>query len=137
MSHGSERARAAAANVGLPDGRMISASKSGYRRRYPDQETVFNGTLADAEGAGLWWGDLDLTVDEPKLVALAAELGTTIHVIYESDAMFISRDEPHRSELSSALVRITPGGETIAGPHRWRPKLSRNDAGQLVLVREE
>jgi hypothetical protein len=137
MSHGSERATAAAAKVGLPDGRMISGSKSGYRRLYPDHVTVFNGTLADAEGAGLWRGDLDLTLDEPKLLALAAELGTTIHVIYESDAMFVRRDEPYRFELSSALVRITPEGETIAGPHRWRPKLARNDAGQLVLVREE
>jgi hypothetical protein len=108
MSHGSERATAAAAKVGLPDGRMISQSKSGYRRLYPDHVTVFNGTLADAEGAGLWWGDLDLTVDEPKLLALAAELGTTSHVIYESDAMFVGREEPHRFELSSALVRISP-----------------------------
>jgi hypothetical protein len=135
MNYGNERTSAAAAKVGLPNGRLISFSKSGYGRLYPDHVTVFNGTLADAEGAGIWWGDLDLTIDEPKLVALAAELGTTIHVIYESDAMFVGRDEPYRFELSSALVRVTPDGETIAGPHRWLPRLQRNAAGQLVLVR--
>ena len=137
MSHGSERATAAAAKVGLPDGRMISQSKSGYRRLYPNHVTVFNGTLADAEGAGIWWGDLDRTIDEPKLAALAAELGTTIHVIYESDAMFVGRDEPHRFEIRSALVLITPDGKTIPGSHRWRPHLARNDAGQLVVVGKE
>jgi hypothetical protein len=32
----------------------------------------------------LWRGDLDLTVDEPKLIALAADLGTTIYLLYAS-----------------------------------------------------
>jgi predicted Zn-dependent protease with MMP-like domain len=42
--------RDATAKVGLHHGRMISGSKSGYRRAYPDHVVVFNAALADADG---------------------------------------------------------------------------------------
>jgi len=132
-----ERVAAAAARLGLHHGRMISGSKSGYRRAFPDHVAVFNACIADDDGTDLWWGDLDLTVDEPKLVALASELGMTIHVLHESDARFIGRKEPFRLDLAPAVVRFTPAGETVVGTHRWLPELTRNAAGQLVSVRGE
>jgi hypothetical protein len=137
MSIDSDHVAAAAARLGLHHGRMISGSKTGYRRAYPDNVVVFNAALADAGGRDLWRGDLDLTLDEPKLVALAADLGTTIHVLYESDARLIGRSEPYQLDLAPAVVRITPGGETIASAHWRAPKLTRNAAGQLVSVRAE
>lgn len=51
-------AAAAVAVVG-PAGRMISPSKSAYRDRHPDHVVAFNSLLCLADGAGLWWGDLD------------------------------------------------------------------------------
>jgi hypothetical protein len=137
MTIDNERAAAAAAKLGLHHGRMISASKSWYRRAYPENVVVFNAALADVDGRDLWRGDLDLTVDETKLIALAAELGTTVHVLYESDARLIGREEPYRLDLAPAVVRVTPGGETILGEIRWGVPLTRNAAGQLVSVRSE
>lgn len=137
MSAGDELVSAATRKVGLHHGRMISGSKSGYRREHPDNVAVFNAALADANGTDLWRGDLDLTVDEPKLVALAADLGTTLHVLYESDARLIGRSEPYRLDLAPAVVQITSRGEAIIGTHSWVPELARNAAGQLVWVRSE
>ena len=136
MSHDT-RVKDASAKVGLHHGRMISGSKSGYRREHPDNIVVFNAALADADGNDLWRGDLDLTVDEPKLIALAADLATTICVLYEGDARLIGKTEPYRLDLAPSVVRITPAGETITGTH-WRvPKLVRRATGQLEMAREK
>lgn len=77
-----------------PHGRMIAASKSSYDRRYPTHLTLFNANLLiNAEKR--WWGDLDLSVDEPKLRAIARELaGCGLHILYELDARFRSEHEP-------------------------------------------
>lgn len=48
------------------EGRMISFSKGGYSTAHPEHVAVFNANLCVAAGK-LWWGDLDLTVDEPLL----------------------------------------------------------------------
>lgn len=130
------RVKEASAKVGLHHGRMIGGSKSGYRRAYPANAVVFNAAVADADGRDLWRGDLDLTVDEPKLIGLAAELGVTIHVLYEGDARPIGKRAPYRIDVAPSVVRITPEGETTVGTH-WRvPRLRRNEAGQLEIVRE-
>jgi hypothetical protein len=132
MRAGDERVKEATTKVGLHHGRMISGSKSRYRRDYPDHVVAFNAALADADGEELWWGDLDLTVDEPKLLALAAELETTIHVIYESDARYVGRKRPRRLDLTPAVVRLTSAGETLLGELRFGAPLTRNAAGHLV-----
>jgi len=116
---------------------MISGSKSGYRRAYPDHVAVFNACIGDAHGAELWWGDLDLTLDEPKLVALAADLQMTLYGLYESDARSIGRERPIRLDVAPAVVQVSPDGETIVGTHRRLAKMARNAAGQLVWARDE
>lgn len=137
MSVDQDQISAVTRRLGLHHGRMISGSKSQYRRAHPDNIVVFNAALADAEGNDLWRGDLDLTVDEPKLIALATELGATLHVLHEDDARLIGKAEPYRLDLAPAVVRITPDGETMTGTH-WRvPKLERNAAGQLEMARDK
>jgi hypothetical protein len=107
---------------------MISRSKSGYQLAYPDHVAVFNAVLADAEGGELWRGDLDLTVDEPKLIALAADLKTTIHVIFESDARYVRTVKPDRLDIAPAVVRLTPDAVTHLGEMPWGAHLTRNAA---------
>lgn len=134
MDYGNARAREVAAAVGLANGRLISWSKSGYRRAHPDHLPVFNGTLTDADGAGLWWGDLDLTIDEPKLLAMAALLGTTIHVLYEGDSQ---RVEPERwvFDTGRAALTISQEGEVVV-PERLSSLVVRDDEGRLVKTSE-
>jgi hypothetical protein len=69
---------------------------------------VFNANVCVDEGK-LWHGDLDLTVDEERLAALAARIGKTIYVLYEHDARFKSEDEPL---LAQAVYSVTPSGHT-------------------------
>lgn len=77
-----------AAGLGLPNGRLISQSKSGYHRLYPRSFAMFNASIADDAGKLLWWGDLDLTVDEAKLVELAQALGQRLHLLFEGSTHF-------------------------------------------------
>lgn len=89
-------------------GRMISFSKTGYRERHPDHVIVFNANVCLAAGK-LWHGDLDLTVDEPKLVELARCLGETVFVVYEYHGRFENEDTPL---LDQAVYSVTSSGHT-------------------------
>jgi hypothetical protein len=115
-----------------PHGRMITASKSGYSRRYPTHLTVYNADLL-IDGEKRFWGDLDLTLDEPKLRAIAGELGgRDLHILYESDARFGNEAEP----LLDRYVYWTNGRERRLGPEveryfewrRGRPRRRRSEA---------
>lgn len=64
-------------------GRMISGSKSGYLHQRPKNVVFFNANVYNHEGIKIWYGDLDLTVSEGNLKALAGELGQPIYVTHE------------------------------------------------------
>ena len=91
-----------------PAGRMIGASKAGYRERFPDNAPVFNANIALACGK-VWHGDLDLHTDEPLLRELARRVGQTVYVLHERDGRFDNEEQPR---LEKAVYRITQTGET-------------------------
>jgi hypothetical protein len=130
MDYGNARAAQAAALVGLPNGRMISWSKSGYRRNHPNHLTVFNGTIADDTGAGLWWGDLDLTIDESRLVQLAADLYTSLHVFHEGDWPRFGHED-RVSDFGRATLTVRPTGE-VEVPEYLTGSVVRDGQGRLV-----
>ncbi len=74
-------------------GRMLSGSKTVYRNRYPDNVVIFNANICTKAGK-IWFGDTDVTLDEPKLKALAAALGEKIYVLREMDGRFDSEANP-------------------------------------------
>jgi|688.fasta_scaffold80382_6 hypothetical protein len=78
-------------------GRMISGSKSGYRKVYPENVPVFNANLV-IEDAGkhvkVWHGDVDLTVDAEKLLKASEKTGKKLYVLYEMDARFDREEDP-------------------------------------------
>ncbi|HEY4266870.1 MAG TPA: hypothetical protein VGM94_01640 [Galbitalea sp.] len=130
MNYDTRAVNEAAAAAGLPNGRMIGASKTAYSRRLPRNATVFNATITDESGAGLWRGDLDLTLDEAALAALARVLGTTLCVFYENDARRLGiKGEP--AGFADAVLRITASGESTTSDQPAR-RLARNRAGRLV-----
>lgn len=115
-----------AADLGLPRSRLISMSKSGYRKRHPDNAVVFNATIADAMGAPLWWGDVDLTLDESKLVELAEQIGIDLYLYFEGD----SRKGFVKSiDSANAVVYISDEGLVSLGS---RVPLTRDAAGRIV-----
>jgi hypothetical protein len=88
------------------EGRMIFFSKSRFGENHPDHVPVFNGNVCFV-GGKVWWGDIDLTIDEPKLVDLARRVGQTVYVLYEHDARF---DHEQRALLADAVYSVAPSG---------------------------
>ena len=82
----------AAGILGMP-GRMISASKSMYSTAYPGNVVVFNSNICTKEGK-IWYGDIDVTLDEAKLNELADAIGERIYVLREMDARFENEGIP-------------------------------------------
>lgn len=90
------------------EGRMISPSKSRYSTAHPEHVAVFNANVCIAAGK-IFWGDLDLTVDEPKLAALAEQIGETVYLLYERDGRFDNEQTPL---LDRAVYSVTPTGHS-------------------------
>lgn len=122
------------------EARMISYSKSGYHERHPDHVALFNANVCVDTGK-IWWGDLDLTLDEPKLVDLAQRLGKTVYVLAEPHGRFEHEDAPL---LDEAYYSVTLSGHSrfqhewheraADGTLRRRPPL-RSASRRLVLPR--
>jgi hypothetical protein len=98
-------AAAIAACLG-PPGRLVGMSKTGYREQHPDHLAVFNTNVCFAAGK-VWWGDVDLTLDESKLVRLAAQTDETVYLLYERDGRFANEEAPL---LAQAVYSVTPNG---------------------------
>lgn len=115
-----------------PSGRMISASKMRYEQAHPTHVPVFNANVCLGFGGvsrprKRWFGDLDLTVDEPLLVEFARRIGAVVYVLYERDARFASEKTPF---VEAAVYSVTPTGET-----RFREHVERSPDGKLRLRR--
>jgi len=96
------------ATVG-PPGRMISGSKTGYRDAHLDHLPVFNANVCLGTSK-VWWGDLDLTVDEPALLDLASRTEEIVSVLYESDGRFQHEDRPL---IAEAVYSAAPSGHNL------------------------
>lgn len=94
-------------NMGLP-GRMLSASKSYYRDRFPDHKIYFNANLICETFGKIWFGDADLDTDAQKLIKIADEIDENIYVLREMDARFGAEDRPF-DELKKLAVWTSEG----------------------------
>jgi hypothetical protein len=74
-------------------GRMISASKSGYRNKFPRNLVVFNANII-VDGKKVWWGDIDLTLSKNDLLSIAVLKNKDIYILYEMDGRFENEDSP-------------------------------------------
>jgi hypothetical protein len=95
-------------------GRMISGSKSGYRKHYPDNLVVFNSNMVVVTETGaskVWFGDVDITLDREKLKQVAKELDGTVFIIYEMDGRFENENSPVLSRYVYSVDR--DGVETL------------------------
>jgi len=84
MSVKDNQAEIVKAVLGHP-GALISPSKSSYRRDYPDNMVVFNSNIATKSAGKIWWGDMDATRSEYKLVEARNLVGEDLYIFYELD----------------------------------------------------
>lgn len=91
-------------------GRMISGSKSLYNRQHPKNVVVFNANVCTRSRGKIWYGDLDVTRDERKLMELAAALDEDVYVLHEHDARFENEAKPRldkaRAVASAGSIQI-------------------------------
>lgn len=92
---------------GLMISRMISGSKSGYLRNYPDNIVYFNANVI-IDGKKVWHGDLDITNDKNKLYNISKNLEKELVILREMDARFENEDNPI---LDNYMVKFFPDGK--------------------------
>jgi hypothetical protein len=105
-------------------GAMIAPSKTTYVRAHRENVAVFNANVCIEPGWKVWYGDLDLTLDESKLLGLAARLGQKVYVLFERDGRFGGRDE--RPFIDLAVYTAIPDGTAELGR-----EIERGNNGRL------
>jgi hypothetical protein len=98
--------------LGLP-GKMVGASKSGYREMYPDHLVIFNSNVV-VGNSKLWFGDLDITDSIQDLKELASSIGEKIYVLLEMDGRF---GNEHNPLIQNAITTIHPDGVVNFNDH--------------------
>ena len=89
-------------------GRMISGSKSGYCQKYPKHDVRFNANIFIPSTGKVWFGDLDITVDNKKLQDVCNELDEEMIVVPEMMGRFGAEEEPYKKIFEHAHTRFTP-----------------------------
>jgi len=92
--------------LGFP-GKIIGASKSGYRENFPDHLVVFNSNVFMGK-TKLWFGDIDITLSLESLQEIASSIGEKIYVLTEMDGRFGNENNPL---LENAIAMIHPDGQ--------------------------
>lgn len=89
-------------------GRLINSSKGQYLYDNPKNLVVFNANVF-VEDQKIWYGDLDLTRDLPKLFELARELdlrNTSLSVYTEMGGRFDNETLPNKEELVLDIIQL-------------------------------
>ena len=87
--------------------RMISWSKSGYRKLHPDHFVMFNANSFTDKFGKIWHGDIDITLDANKLKQISDEIGITLYILYEIDGRF---GNENREEFKNKSMGDTENG---------------------------
>lgn len=97
-------------------GRMVNPSKGQYLYDNPKNLVVFNANVF-IDGEKIWYGDLDLTLDLPKLFDLSAELDlqTSISVYTEMGGRFENETSPDRDQL---VLDVTQGAYFLSSAYQ-------------------
>lgn len=78
-------------------GKLISGSKSGYRKAYPLNMVFFNANICVIDGkktVKVWWGDIDVTLSRNLIKKIANETQEDIYILCEMDARFENEKKP-------------------------------------------
>lgn len=110
------------------NGRMISHSKSSYTDKHPENVVVFNGNVCTSKGK-IWYGDIDVTLDESNLKKLATTIGENVYVLKEMDARFEHEAKPL---LDKAVVVARSNGDVALSTYISRSSKDKTK-GKIVV----
>jgi len=107
-------------------------SKSGYRMDNPDNLVVFNANVIVEGLEKTWFGDIDLTFDEPKLKKAAEKIGRRVYVLYEMDARFENAKTP---KLENAVYSTDGKADKLSDDLSFY--YTRTKAGSIMRRKEQ
>lgn len=90
----------------LPNGRIISFSKSAYVEKFPHNEVYFNANIFVLGEGKIWYGDIDLTMDREKLEKIASQSGKDLFVLRELDGRFENENIKDSEIIKRAVSKI-------------------------------
>lgn len=100
--------------------RMIAYSKSTYRKKYPKNKIIFNANIISEREGKVWWGDLDLTLDQEKLQKVADAYNEPFYVLREMDCRFDTEKLPFSVLKKAAVKSFSPNNQ----PHPAQGKIT-------------
>lgn len=71
-------------HLGL-SGKSITFDPKAYMTSYPDKIVVFKSNIFTKNGSMIWFGDINITDNQEKLLELSSDLGTTIYIMKPSE----------------------------------------------------
>lgn len=95
---------------GFPFKRMISGSKSGYRRMFPEHDVMFNANIFTPSGT-FWNGDLDITKDCFALQELCNGIGEEMIIVSEMLGWDGADGRTYEELSGDAHAKFTPNQE--------------------------
>ena len=87
--------------------RVITSSKSAYRKMFPSHLIVFNAQVFTRSGKVLHHGDLDLTLDAARLAAAARCICEPLYVLREGEQPGQVSELPERAVWFTGLAEVT------------------------------
>ena len=91
---------------GMWYGRMLTYSKSFYRKMHPDHTVIFNAEIHTMSNGKVWYGDLDITDDTGVLETIAKILGEKLYVLQESTYLFGDKIKSAEDLIKNAVMTI-------------------------------
>lgn len=92
-------------NIGMA-GRMITQDKMDYEYAHPDNEIYFNANIfVEGSYGKVWYGDIDFTLDEPKLKLCAKMIGKPLYLLKELDGRFKNEDREDFAEVAVKVIK--------------------------------
>ena len=96
----------------MDENRMIAGSKSGYHQRHPKNDVLFNANIFTPTKGKIWYGDLDITLDNKKLQDICNEIGEEMIVVSEMMGRFDAEKRPYSEIEKNAHIRLTPNANS-------------------------
>lgn len=87
-------------NNGFNINRLISGSKTFYRKKYPNNLIFFNVNIFVENLGKIWWGDIDLTKEYRILSKISNKLNIHLYVVSEMDGRFGNENRDDFKEIS-------------------------------------
>lgn len=89
------------------NGRLICSSKSLYHKKFPDHNVLFNANIFIKEGK-IFYGDIDLNIDNVVLQKICNELNEEFIVVRELYGRFGGEKKPYHELEKLASAKFTP-----------------------------